>query len=147
MVMYAKGMLLGGALLVVLLAAAAIVFDRQHLPAYAGIGALGGGMGALVSVLQRMSSGKLHLEPKAAGRMLMTFGAVRPLLGAVFGMLVFAAMEGGLIPSVEIPDGSGHAAAFFGTLGFVAGFNERFAPDMLARVQSVYQGDEPQPEI
>ena len=85
--------------------------------------------GAMVSVLQRMSSGKLVLDVDAGRDLIEAFGAVRPFIGAIFGIALMALLLGGLIPAIDIPDGQ--ELAFFAGLGFLAGFNERWAQDML----------------
>jgi hypothetical protein len=56
-------------------------------------------------------------------------GAVRPFVGAAFGMALTALVLGGVLSFVEVPRSE---LAFFAALGFLAGFNERFAQDMLA---------------
>lgn len=94
-----------------------------------GIALPAGSLGAIVSVLQRMSSGKLVLDIDASRDMLEVFGAVRPLIGAVFGLAVTALLIGGLIPAVQVP--AGQELAFFAGIGFLAGFNERWAQDIL----------------
>jgi hypothetical protein len=88
-----------------------------------------GGIGAIVSVLQRMTSNRLRLDFQTAGELLEAFGAVRPVIGAVFGMAVVALLQGGILPGIEIA--TGEELAFNAGIGFLAGFNERFAQDML----------------
>jgi hypothetical protein len=76
-----------------------------------------------------MASGRLRLDFDAGSGMTMALGAVRPLIGAIFGVILFAIFDGEWLPSIEIQ----HAKplAFYTVLGFLAGFNERFAQDML----------------
>lgn len=126
---YGKGMVLGVGAIVLICLALAIVFSIHHVPAWYGVAILGGGIGATVSVLQRMASGSLRLDYDAGGRTLVTLGAVRPLIGAIFGIVLFSAVEGGWLPAIHVATGS--ALAFYAVLGFLAGFNERFAQDML----------------
>jgi hypothetical protein len=61
--------------------------------------------------------------------MLITLGAVRPLIGAVFGSVLFAMFDSGILPEVEVADDK--PLGFYAVIGFLAGFNERFAQDML----------------
>jgi hypothetical protein len=128
-VKYGKGMLVGVGLLGVICAALGLVFAAEDVPAWYGIALVGGGLGAVVSVLQRMASRRLRLDPDAGDGMLLSLGAVRPIVGAIFGMALFALLDGGWLPSVEIaPE---NRTSFYAGLGFLAGFNERFAQDML----------------
>jgi hypothetical protein len=128
-VRYGRGMVLGIGLLVLLCAALGIVFSAHDTPAWYGVALAAGGAGAVVSVLQRMASAKLHLDYNAGGGMLTTLGAVRPLIGATFGMVLFAVVDGGWLPSIDISHEK--PLSFYAVLGFLAGFNERFAQDML----------------
>jgi hypothetical protein len=114
-------MLFGSALLGALLA-------LKHVNAQYAIAAPAGALGALVSVLHRMTSGDLKLDFHAGKRMLTLFGAVRPVIGAVFGMALFVLLRGGLLPAIGTP---AVPLAFYAAIGFLAGFNERFAQDML----------------
>lgn len=126
---YSQGMVLGVIAIGLLCCALAIVFDAHHVPAWNGVAALAGGVGAIVSVLQRMASSKLELEYDAGDGTLITLGAVRPLVGAIFGTILFCAIEGGWLPAIKVE--TNHELAFYAVLGFLAGFNERFAQDML----------------
>jgi hypothetical protein len=127
-VRYGRGMVYGALLLAVLVAAIAVVLAQNDVSFEYAIALPAGGLGALVSVLQRMTSGSLELDFNAGKRMLTAFGAVRPLIGGVFGMALFAFLKAGLIPELSTPD---VPLAFYASVGFLAGFNERFAQDML----------------
>jgi hypothetical protein len=126
---YGKGMILGIVAVGMICGVMAIAFGAHHVPAWYGVAVLAGGVGATVSVLQRMASNKLHLEYDAGRGTLLTLGAVRPLIGAIFGLVLFCAINGGWIPAIEVS--TGDALGFYAVLGFLAGFNERFAQDML----------------
>jgi hypothetical protein len=130
---------MGVAVIIVMCAALAAVFSSDHVPAWYGVALLSGGLGAIVSVLQRMASGRLRLDYDAGRGMLIVLGAVRPLIGAVFGMVLFAAVDGGWLPSLQVSQT--HALAFYAVLGFLAGFNERFAQDMLVASAAQLGGD------
>jgi hypothetical protein len=129
---YALGMADGGVLLGGLILIAGGVFWLTDVRAVNGVAALAGGLGAAVSVLQRMSSGTLDIDFQASASTTRTLGAVRPFLGAVLGMLVFVLLIGGLVPLIDVPSDPKQTLAFHAAIGFVAGFNERFAQDMLA---------------
>lgn len=96
-----------------------------------GAATLGGAIGAMVSVMQRMASGEFSLQYRAPRIALVTLGAVRPVIGAVFGGLVAVLVEARLLPI--LPAAADPTSPFLLTaLGFIAGFSERWAQDMLA---------------
>jgi hypothetical protein len=126
---YWQGAMAGIFCLAILTTVLGIVFWSVGASAYYAIALPAGGLGAIVSLLQRMSSGKLILDVDASRDLLELFGVVRPLIGAVFGLAVTALLIGGLFPGVSVP--SKNQLAFFAAVGFLAGFNERWAQDML----------------
>lgn len=126
---YWQGAIVGTAVLAMICFAGGMIFWWRGTNAAYGIAVPAGSLGAIVSVLQRMSSGKLVLDIDGSRDLLEVFGAVRPFIGAIFGLAVTALLVGGLIPAVEIPPGQ--ELAFFGAIGFLAGFNERWAQDIL----------------
>jgi hypothetical protein len=126
---YWYGAVLGAGCLGVLCALIGIAFLLLHTQAYYGVAFATGGIGAMVSVLQRMSSGRLKLDTSASRDLLELFGGVRPMIGAIFGIMIAAAILGGVVPAIKIP--AGNSLAFFAAVGFLAGFNERWAQDML----------------
>jgi hypothetical protein len=126
---YWQGTMVGALLLTLLCVLIGLVFWWRGVDAAYGVALPAGGLGAMVSVLQRMSSGKLVLDIDAGRDLIEAFGAVRPFIGAIFGVALMALLLGGLVPAIEIP--AGEELAFFAGLGFLAGFNERWAQDML----------------
>lgn len=106
-----------------------IVFWNLGVEAFYGVALPAGGLGAMVSVLKRMSAGKLVLNTDAGRDLTEGFGMVRPFIGAIFGMAITALFLGGIVPAIQIP--AGQKLAFFAGVGFLAGFNERWAQDML----------------
>jgi hypothetical protein len=126
---YWHGAVIGTCILAVICALLGAVFWGRGTSAAYGVALPAGGLGAIVSLLQRMSSGKLILDIDASRDLLEVFGAVRPFIGAVFGLAVMALLIGGLVPAIHVP--TGHELAFFAGVGFLAGFNERWAQDML----------------
>jgi hypothetical protein len=126
---YWQGTMVGAFMLFLFSLLLGLVFWWRGADAAYGIALPAGGIGAMVSVLQRMTSRKLVLDVDAGRDLIEAFGAIRPLIGAVFGMALMALLLGGLIPAIDIPEG--RELAFFAGLGFLAGFNERWAQDML----------------
>ena len=127
---YTKGMLIGAVALGISCLLIGAAFYATGTAAANGVALLAGGLGALVSVLQRMTSGSLRLDVHAGNGMLFRFGALRPAIGAILGMAVFALLAGGLLPAVSAAPNQ--ELAFYAGIGFLAGFNERFAQDMIA---------------
>src|SRR5262245_13044678 len=93
--------------------------------------AIAGMFGALVSVLTRISGRGLDLDYRAGKRMLHVVGFARPVLGAIFASALYFATIGGLVP-LKAPDDDAVRFAFFIGIGFIAGFSERYAQDMLS---------------
>jgi hypothetical protein len=125
---YVRGMFRGAVLLglaTLITGAAFLAFDVE---AKYGVGIPAGGLGAVVSVFQRMASRSFRLDIEAISDLAL-FGAARPFIGAVFGVLIVCLLEAGLL---DIYPGDGSTLALYAVLGFFAGFNERFARDTLS---------------
>lgn len=129
---YAKGMAVGAVVLGAVCALLGVGFALVEVQAVNGVAILAGGVGACLSVLQRMTSDDLKLNYQAGDKMLVAFGAVRPFVGAVFGMVTFCVLKAKLISALIVPQGVNEQLAFVTVFAFVAGFNERFFQDMLA---------------
>ena len=125
---YAQGMLYGTVAVGAVSACLGAALMLTDVSAIYGIAVPAGGIGALVSVFQRMTSGDLKLDFHAGKQMLRLFGGLRPAMGAIFGIALFVIFKGGLLPALGSPE---VPLAFYAALGFLAGFNERFAQDML----------------
>ena len=85
-----------------------------------------GAVGALVSVMARMTTGGSFTIDYEVGRpALRRLGSFRPVIGAIFAIVLYFSLRGGL---VQIHAGDGDPTAFFyGALAFAAGFSERRA--------------------
>jgi hypothetical protein len=97
----------------------------------ATVAVLGGAIGAVVSVMSRMSNGSIELKPESGKKTIRALGFMRPVLGGVFGAVVYVFLAGGVIDLVTPPTGNAELA-FYGGLGFLSGFSERFAQDVIA---------------
>jgi hypothetical protein len=93
-----------------------------------------GGVGAIVSVMQRLTTGQLRLSYRASHFEMLRYGLFRPLIGAVFGVLLFIVLRAGLVSVAGAPpEGARDRLLYFYiALAFLAGFSERWAQDMLA---------------
>ena len=91
-----------------------------------------GGVGAIISVLTRVTSekSKLKIDHEAGRILLMLFGTFRPIIGGVFGALMYLLSIGGLLP-IASSGAEANEAGFLAVVAFASGFSERFAQDML----------------
>ena len=130
-IVYVGGVLLGMVPMVVLAFLAwLLIANAKDFNSPAGIGLLcfsAGGVGAMVSVMSRMSTGRVQLDWEFGKDTLRTLGALRPFVGAVFGLITFLALKSGIV-NLTAGDGSSY---YYIVFAFVAGFSERFAQDML----------------
>jgi hypothetical protein len=133
---YARGIALGSGVMTLLCLAIAGIFAWQHISAINGVGLAAGAVGACVSVLQRMTNGTLDLNAQAGHRMILAFGALRPFVGGIFGLVTFFVIRAELISVFVLPKATGSALAYVAVFSFVAGFNERFFQDMLANASN-----------
>jgi hypothetical protein len=103
-----------------------------------------GALGAVVSVIQRINSGKFELEYDVGGPYTFFLGGLRPLIGGVFAMAITFAFSGGLL---HVPIASGestdHRRLALLVLGFLAGFSERWAQDTLTSIIPAAKGSGP----
>ena len=129
-VLYGRGMIWGAGVVAIISIVAFGVIAMEDAPAWYVIAFPAGAIGGLVSVLQRMTFGRLELDYTAGKTRLMWVGAVRPIIGGIFGMVVFVLFTGELISPVLAAQDA--PLGFYVGVAFFAGFNERFAQDALA---------------
>ncbi len=94
-----------------------------------------GAMGAMVSVMTRMTSGDLKLRFDTGSRYIRILGMVRPMIGAIVATVIYVLIVAGLLP-LTTPATSEQVDFFFGGIAFLSGFSERWAQDMLTNVES-----------
>ena len=82
--------------------------------------------------MNRMTGGSLKVRPEAGKKTIRALGFMRPVIGAVFGAVVYLFLDGGIVQVLSPPDG-GANLAFYAGLGFVSGFSDRFAQDVIAQ--------------
>lgn len=136
---YLRSMLYGGLLLGLALVVLAVAFTWLFDVPGSILRALtlslaAGGLGAVVSVLSRTTFGELQLNLptiEAGVSNLRLLGALRPVVGAIFGVALFVLIASTLLP-VEPPSGSDVTYVYV-AVAFLAGFSERLAQDMFVR--------------
>ncbi|HEV2060032.1 MAG TPA: hypothetical protein VGR11_11795 [Solirubrobacteraceae bacterium] len=137
---YLKGMLVGGLVVGALLIAAlvALVMTDSVTP-LAGellLVAMAGAVGAVFSVLARMTSGSLQtnlptLDHDMRKTDLRLIAALRPAVGLGLALAVYVLFLGGIVP-IEQGEGQTRTALLTG-LAFLSGFSERLAQDVFIR--------------
>ncbi len=100
---------------------------------------IAGSIGAIISVMSRMTFGELSLDYEADRRLLILFGGFRPVIGMVFGavMWVLASSE---VFAISAGSGPIQKRFFYTLIAFLAGFSERWAQDMLGRTADQISG-------
>jgi hypothetical protein len=88
---------------------------------------LAGALGAMISVMRRISQDDLKLMPAIDRRMTWLLGSIRPVIGIVFGALTYVLIESGLLTGGTVPDIPTDRYLYYAGLAFAAGFTERVA--------------------
>jgi hypothetical protein len=127
---YMLGMLIG---LPLAGGVAYVLYMFHELPVNMSIAFAAGAAGALVSVMERLTSGKLDMNHEAGRAINVTLGLMRPFIGALFAVALFFFIQGDLVSVFQLPDVEQAQRYFFAGIGFLAGFSERFAQDMVAQ--------------
>jgi len=152
-VVYIKGMFLGSLIVLVLVAAyVTVIFlisetrhwtsGTQLLWHLIAIAVTSGALGAVVSVMLRVSNRPLSISYNA-GRSLIRFaGFFRPIVGAIFGLAFYVLINAGLLQVLAAPRDIGDRAFFIAAICFVAGFSERRAQDFIVRALPTEKGTE-----
>jgi hypothetical protein len=102
--------------------------------------AIAGGFGAGASVSWRVTVGDfLMVDPGAGVLTLRRLGALRPFIGAIFGLALYLALKSGFIDIGE----NNRNFYFFAFLAFLAGFSERAIPELLRTAEQRLGGAPP----
>jgi hypothetical protein len=99
-----------------------------------------GTLGAFVSVLMRMSSNKFRVDYEVGRSTIRRLGSFRPFIGAVFGVAMFFLIKSGLLNIELEKDPVTEQFFFFGTLAFLAGFNERWTNVIFGKAEQTIAG-------
>lgn len=137
---YVKGMLLGLVPTLILIGAVVLAMEVLGVPdnitSEVALVGVAGALGALVSVLLRMTVGRFSmnlptLDSDMRATDLRLIGMLRPAVGAVCGLAAYAFVQAALVPVESKADGP--EVFLYMAIGFLAGFSERFFQDMFAR--------------
>jgi len=145
-IVYVSGMVAAASVIVATCAVVAIVLGTashvwgstvEFLLLCTGAGAVG----ALVSVLSRMSGGddRFSVDFEVGRPLLRRLGLYKPFVGAVFGVATYFLLAGGLLPTTTTT--SGNRMFFYGIIGFLAGFSERFTGVIFGNAERLVAGD------
>jgi hypothetical protein len=132
---YFAGMGIGALVLVVIALLGRLALASANVDRQAFFVALGGGaLGALVSVIARVNDGTFALDYDVRPLYSLFTGGLRPVVGALFGLALYAAVTSGLLSVFKLPADHTERFYFVGVIAFLAGFSERWAQDTLTSV-------------
>jgi hypothetical protein len=97
---------------------------------------IAGGLGAVLSVMTRITANNLSVDPTTGKGLVRLAGGFRPLIGGIFAFAIYAFVRGGLLPIKVTVTGTAEIY-FFLSVAFLAGFSERFAQDAVTRAGSI----------
>jgi len=139
-IVYLKGVLKGlGALLVLVPALTLLIsaLDTSEIDPMLFVGSLiAGSLGATMSVLIRMSGGKFDVNHEIGREYVANLGLARPYIGAVFALLLYFAVQGGMLDQVKVPKPGDGEFAFYVAAAFAIGFSERFAKEIVRKAEA-----------
>jgi hypothetical protein len=135
-IVYLKGMMQGLGLLFLLTPLLAWVLSAFEVPGVEPtlfVACLvAGAFGAAMSVLMRLNGGRRFTVSHEIGREYVTnLGLARPIIGAIFALLLYFAFRGELLQQMQLPEGPQGEFAFFVASGFLIGFSERLAKEIV----------------
>ena len=105
-----------------------------------------GAVGAVVSVLSRMTSGRkgqFFVDFEVGRPPIRRVGSFRPLLGAVFALILYFALRSDLVQLGA--DSGNEPLEYYAVLSFFAGFSERWVRGVLSPVAQLAGADDPPP--
>jgi hypothetical protein len=106
------------------------------------IALVSGALGAVVSVMLRVSNHPLTIDYSAGRRLILLAGCFRPIVGAIFGLVFYVLINAGLLQVIAAPHQIGSRAFFVAAICFAAGFSERRAQDVIIRALPTEKGPE-----
>ena len=105
-----------------------LTIGQRHLLA----ALIAGGVGAVVSVIQRIDERDFDVEFDVGRRYVLFLGSLRPVIGAVFGMAFSLAVTANIVNLPGVAKNGEAQFAALAVIAFFAGFSERWAKDTLA---------------
>jgi hypothetical protein len=139
-------MLLGATVIAAVCAILAVVLTHARHPWNHDVRLLllctgSGAVGALVSVLSRMSAStdKFSVDFEVGRPLLRRLGLYKPLVGSVFGVALYFLLASGLLMT-KPPQGK--VIYFYAVAAFLAGFSERFTGVMFGGAERLLSGDD-----
>lgn len=94
-----------------------------------------GALGAIISVLVRMSMGSFKVPLDTARTNVRLLGGIRPMIGATFAVIIVFGLIGQLLGVQTVVDDP-HRFYAYVVFAFLAGFSERWAQNLLSGVAS-----------
>jgi hypothetical protein len=129
---YFAGMMLSGFVLAFVSVALGTSIDLRGIDNREFFGCLTAGtVGALVSVMARIGSGQFRLDHDVGRRYPIFLGALRPIIGGIFGLALYFAVTSSLLDLFNLPKNDNQRFYFLLVIAFLAGFSERWARDTL----------------
>jgi hypothetical protein len=145
-IVYVSGMLLGATVITAVCSILAVVLTHARHPWNHDVRLLllcigSGAVGALVSVLSRMSAStdKFAVDFEVGRPLLRRLGLYKPLVGSVFGVALYFLLASGLLMT-QPPQGK--VIYFYAFAAFLAGFSERFTGVMFGGAERLLSGDD-----
>jgi hypothetical protein len=141
---YVTAAALGAAGIVALAGIAIAVNGASGEGIWAGVLA-GGAVGALLSVLERLTRGALRVQFESGSTALTVSGITRPVVGALSGLTLFVLVKGDFVLPLVKQAAAADQAYFFCALALIAGFSERLLKDVLGNAAGAVAGDSKSP--
>jgi hypothetical protein len=135
-IVYLGGMLMGVVALCALAVPVGLLLRGTEVPVdlttFFGC-MIAGALGALISVVTRMSADKFHVRHEVGRGYVQRVAAFRPFIGGIFGVLVYLALAGDVVTGITVPPVTDEPKrfAFFLVFAFAAGFSERMVKEVL----------------
>jgi hypothetical protein len=95
-----------------------------------------GALGAMLSVMLRMTSGKLSVASDEGRFVTIALGAFRAVIGGLSAAVVYLFLRTGIISLVTNLSGQGDG--FYWAIGVLAGFSERWVPEILSTTERAF---------
>ena len=144
-IVYVSGMLVGATMIAAVCGVLAWVLTRHTHTWNRDVEVLllctgAGAVGALVSVLSRMSgsSDRFTVDFEVGRPLLRRLGLYKPLVGSVFGLALYFLLVSGLLMT-QPPRGK--TMYFYGIVAFLAGFSERFTGVIFGGAERLISGE------